>query len=1363
MKKLNLLIPLLTCLGLNVLFAQNEVEPNGSFAEATPITLSNGEASIQGAVSVDGDNDTYVIEVNSPGVFSARLTNVPSALSPHLEIFDPEQASLEWRYDGGGQPVFVNKLVCSPGVYYVRVRGVNNRSSSPDEYTLTVQFDTSDAFECNEGARSARQVSFGEVINASIYDEGDVDFFKVTVPQAGVLSARAFNVPLDIAIRLELQDPAEGRLEWKYEGGGQGVFVNKLVCDPGTYYVRVSDVNNDDSSPEQYSLIIELDTSDPYECNNGFGSAPQVGFGELIKASIYDTGDEDVFKVVVPQTGVLSARTFNVPTEIATLLELYNSNEENMLWRYNGGGQAVSIDAMICVPGTYYIKVSDVNDDDSSPEQYSLMIELDTSDPFECNNRFETAGALALCRAVEAAIYNEGDEDFYRFQAAAGETISFSLTSVPAGLNPIVEIYDANQTRLDRKTGSAGAAINFDYTFPSSGAHYLRIYDSGDNFSSPETYTLTAETTNCAVECPAINLSPNTMPADCGQTNGSVAITVVGGTAPYTFQLGNDSNTTGQFDNLAAGAYNVSLMDNQQCAATISFSITETSAPSAGDVSVAQPTCEAEGQITVAAAGSGGALEYSIDGGGTFQGGNVFSNLSPGAYNIIVREGACQGEYANNPVILNQPVGCGNINSDKCRETYAGFTLVANDANAEPGEQICIDVCTANFTNIAAISFTMNYDDILLQFDTIDNIVFPNVNEFTYGETFGTPTGPEPIRSGNVTMVWTSPGLQPFAYDDGTVILQLCFTVKADAPATATKLEFTGDLTPIAVTDADERDVNFNGVDGLITISGGGNTDGVTLIVGEAEGLPGEIVDLPVSVRGLSNLASLQGSIDILDDAIGEVTEVIDGAISPLYNLTTNVFSFRDGSGLGVPLNDDDVLFTLRVRLTGPRDSRSDVVLTDTPLFLELTGVVDGATQLFDPQTEIGMIAILGVVEAGGQVYFWKDRQGVNNALITAEIVNEEGTSQKTATTSADGMYRFQEVPVRSQVSLNATKTGGFTDGLSSYPLFLMQQYILLMDPPEISQPYQVIAADANCDGRISAFDLALFQQIIVGFQNELSGCPSWVFIPADHTFSGMTQADIFPFPVLAAMTNIEENVSADFVGVKMGDMLGRADPGAAISFRSDQEAVIRAVPAADGQIDFKLSGWEELVSLQLAVDLGGAHLNDFKAGALENALGHVDEAGALRISWFSQNGRALPLNPDDVLFTLDLEDGDAERLQFDRRILHAEAYNRNLQKRPLILQEAVHTDVGDLPSKPDALHVFPNPARESFTLSYALPAGRQAVLRVSDALGRTVFSKELNVAEGLRVDCADWANGLYWVQVQDEGHSLVEKVIIDR
>lgn len=80
--------------------------------------------------------------------------------------------------------------------------------------------------------------------------------------------------------------------------------------------------------------------------------------------------------------------------------------------------------------------------------------------------------------------------------------------------------------------------------------------------------------------------------------------------------------------------------------------------PTIASVTAVNPSCfgSANGSITVTATGGNGALQYSNNGGATWQNSNVFTNLAAGFYNIWVKDANnCTVIYSGNSVILSQP------------------------------------------------------------------------------------------------------------------------------------------------------------------------------------------------------------------------------------------------------------------------------------------------------------------------------------------------------------------------------------------------------------------------------------------------------------------------------------------------------------------------------------------------------------------------------------------------------------------------------------------------------------------------------------------------------------------------------------
>jgi hypothetical protein len=132
-----------------------------------------------------------------------------------------------------------------------------------------------------------------------------------------------------------------------------------------------------------------------------------------------------------------------------------------------------------------------------------------------------------------------------------------------------------------------------------------------------------------------------------GANDGAISISAPSGgygTYQYTINGGTTWVGSGNFTNLAPAIYNVQIRDaaNQSCIVILNASLTITQ-PGLLSASIAKTdvTCfgASNGSITISSpAGGYGTYEYSINGGGSWQSSGNFSGLSPGLYNILIRD-----------------------------------------------------------------------------------------------------------------------------------------------------------------------------------------------------------------------------------------------------------------------------------------------------------------------------------------------------------------------------------------------------------------------------------------------------------------------------------------------------------------------------------------------------------------------------------------------------------------------------------------------------------------------------------------------------------------------------------------------------
>jgi gliding motility-associated-like protein len=128
----------------------------------------------------------------------------------------------------------------------------------------------------------------------------------------------------------------------------------------------------------------------------------------------------------------------------------------------------------------------------------------------------------------------------------------------------------------------------------------------------------------------------------CAYNNGSFVVTATGGTPPYAYisNAARESNSTGIFGELAAGPYDLTVRDSKGKQTTTTVVLTGPGTfPYFTSAVVDATGCNTNnGQVTLTPAGGTSPYEYSINDGASFQSSNVFSNLAPGSYSIMIED-----------------------------------------------------------------------------------------------------------------------------------------------------------------------------------------------------------------------------------------------------------------------------------------------------------------------------------------------------------------------------------------------------------------------------------------------------------------------------------------------------------------------------------------------------------------------------------------------------------------------------------------------------------------------------------------------------------------------------------------------------
>ncbi len=201
-----------------------------------------------------------------------------------------------------------------------------------------------------------------------------------------------------------------------------------------------------------------------------------------------------------------------------------------------------------------------------------------------------------------------------------------------------------------------------------------------------------------------------------GGTDGSVNLTISGGTGAYTYLWSPGGQTTQDISGVASGVHSVTITDNNNCDTNISFTLTDPPIIVPTATAVDASCGQSNGQVSVTATGGTGAYTYDWDDIGTSTTA-IVNSLPAGVYNVTVTDAnGCftittttinnlSGGIATASVVTNVSIagGCDGEATVTLAGGTAPFTYVWDDS----GNQT-----TMNATGLCAGTYCVTVTDV---------------------------------------------------------------------------------------------------------------------------------------------------------------------------------------------------------------------------------------------------------------------------------------------------------------------------------------------------------------------------------------------------------------------------------------------------------------------------------------------------------------------------------------------------------------------------------------------------------------------------------------------------------------------------
>lgn len=375
--------------------------------------------------------------------------------------------------------------------------------------------------------------------------------------------------------------------------------------------------------------------------------------------------------------------------------------------------------------------------------------------------------------------------------------------------------------------------------------------------------------------------------------------------------------------------------------------------------------------------------------------------------------------------------------------------------------------------------------------------------------------------------------------------------------------------------------------------------------------------------------------------------------------------------------------------------------------------------------------------------------------------------------TDAKGNYQVKEFPIDRHYSLLPVKNTAPLNGVSTLDILIIQDHILGVAP--LKDPYELIAADVNKSGSITMADLVEIRQLLLGQRQQFSNNTSWVFVPAEHEFTGNPLESGFPESYEVSLFNATGSI--DFVGIKVGDLSGNVQPNQyrPASDRSASQSLQLQIKdqnfVAGESVSVTISAreWEAIRACQFALsfDESQLSLNKLTPHNKMFTLGQEDlffdeSNGHINLSWHQAKAVSSDLAAMYTLQFTALSDGRlSDALQLNTARLEAAAFDESQQLWPLKL--AFIQTGEDLQLSQN----FPNPVRTQTSFEVVLPEESTVHIRFFDLAGRT-----LKMYDGGRLPAGahrfDWnrlelstAPGKIFYEVEAAGQRLVKSMLL--
>ncbi len=510
----------------------------------------------------------------------------------------------------------------------------------------------------------------------------------------------------------------------------------------------------------------------------------------------------------------------------------------------------------------------------------------------------------------------------------------------------------------------------------------------------------------------------------------------------------------------------------------------------------------------------------------------------------------------------------------------------------------------------------------------------------------------------------------------------------------------------------------------------------------------------PVCLNGLST---------VIMPSAGEVTIwASDFNASSFDDCTSQenlLYSFSsDINDTGFTISCDDIIngisqiFTVKIYVTDESGNQD---------FCETTIFVNDNDDVCPDNASQGFANFAGSVEM-------EDGTPISGAVIylTSQF---NGFITRTFTTGVNGDFAFANVPMFFDYNLSPYRDYDYTEGVTTLDLVMIQKHLLGIE--NISNPYQLIAADANSSNTVTTIDIVNLRALILGIIDDLPQNYSWRFISNQSEFNNphipfpFQETNFFPLLDASHMTNY-------FTGVKVGDV-NRSIQNQFIELedRSTKEIIMPNLTLERGKTEWipvYINNSNEFAGIQFSWSINDLEILDIRSGLLNISTSNfnLNDPQQMHFSWNDLN---VDLDSKEPIFFIKAKSSRNAALKSMIKVsnsrLQSEVYTADLDVFDLDLVFEMKDQIIEIEKFSNTLYQNePNPFTTYTIIPYMLEKDSDVILNIYDSKGITVLSKNAHSQKGLNqfilYSNEFEGSGLFYYEIESENFQASKKFI---